>query len=470
MSLCFHYVGFGIALKYIGFLMILLTLLSTMPIFEFCIVAFFIYALFSMLLRVIVGEELFVPFFGFVLVLFLLTARYRSQRVNYMGHRSWLVTIFTILCAFDLIYLLIEFFSGAYTVGRTFRYGPLIDSTVAFAITYGMFFGVLWGIRTEREAMKIFRIAFVFVVFESIFAVVQLIAPKTIDWLTLFGGPATSIASSRNYFGYLIPTVSRNVRLPQGTTGNHVLLGNFLVLFLPLSFTLTSSRVVPKRRLFYFAQFVGFVGLIISFSRQNLIGLVVAIFSMLVLSKVRYRWARQFMLVSFVLIVLTFSFFSPIKAAFSKYVDEAGENLFARIAQWGRGVEFATKDVGVFFRGIGSSVNPTTRVPTLDPSFGLSIFDANSYISIWIKKGMIGLTIYLVFIGTLLKKQVYVFRNARSQVLRDISIGLFGGCIAYLVAMFFDNKLSLISFPNMFLFMFAGLTVCMERMLRKEVP
>lgn len=298
---------------------------------------------------------------------------------------------------------------------------------------------------------------------QAVIGLAQTAVPAFAAWTQTVVGERL-ITGARNYLGYVLP-VSRDVTAAYGSTGNHLLLGNLLVFTCPLTLALSEARPPgwPRSRMRLFTA-VQAAGLIASFSRQNLIGLVPAVWLLCVLAPgTRRRWVAAGAALVAAVIAVGVLEASPLSEWYRAYEWSEGRNMWVRLLGWKEGLELLAREPLRLLAGGSFQVRGLAGRAVYESSAGgstLDVTDSNSYLAVLIRQGLPGLVGLLGVIAALVRRAVALARSSADAGYRALGRGLLAGTVGLCAALFFDNKFVLAaSLPKGLLLLAMALTI-----------
>lgn len=276
---------------------------------------------------------------------------------------------------------------------------------------------------------------------EALIVLIQVASPGVAGAIAdVVGRPMLSEA--RNYAGYVLP-VERDVVLAYGTLGNHLLLGNFMVLSAPLTWAMAGELAGARKTALRGIAALQALALVASFSRQNLLGLLVAGAAMLLLSSRKGRIGMGIGVLGLATCVVGTPMLSVVLKGWDSYTAEQGVDLWVRLAAWQEA--FGAVRSSVFAAVFGSPVNGTAQdaqvhYATSTASARLSLLDGNSLLATWVQQGLIGVSALL---SATVAACLALLRSARGGgESAAVSRGLLAGVAGVYAALMFDNKLA----------------------------
>jgi len=255
---------------------------------------------------------------------------------------------------------------------------------------------------------------------------------------------------------YRVAEVGDMGRRASGTVGPTNAEAQYFEFFIPVTFLLwLTARNFRGRSLSFGALILGLLGLVVTFSRGGLIGIVVAIICVLILS-------RRFQLISnkkfLAILSLGLSMFIFVTSIGYKYFMYRPEAASARVHLAKVGLEMVKSHP---FLGVGLN-NHLILKPEYDPrSYAFPLATHNQFILIASEVGIPGLIFFLGFFGLTI---LLTLRAARSDdlYLTSVAVGILGALVSLGIHIQFDYFGTHTNYT--LLWLYAGLAAAMSRL------
>ena len=266
---------------------------------------------------------------------------------------------------------------------------------------------------------------------------------------TLIGAPVPSVLAEglhhgpRNYFGYLLPFISKEVNFASGTFEHFNGLGSFLLLIYPISLGYWLER---KKRKYFWAGAIIFCGIVCTFSRGALLAAMIATLFMIFsfYRNPRLKWG---IIIGAVIFVLLFS------TQIGTYM-ASSENATPRYLTWIYSLDYAFSNPTQLVFGYGLF---HFRDVVLAGSLMTNLH--NSYLQIFLEFGVVGLLLF----GWATVRIIQLIRKHKTPLNYALIAIVMGFTLANLV----DN--SLFGYAGTLYFVLAGLFLSQVRMKDKKI-
>lgn len=358
--------------------------------------------------------------------------------------------------------LLLSDFVLAARAGLLTPEGGVIATAVGLAVLYS---GYLLArmIAGSQRLLKLMVIGLLVAgCVESALAVLQAVAPGLVTWTQMLSGEPL-LTQSR---GYLRPGTT--IVLASGTFGNHLLLGNFLVFLLPCAVMLVPSLAIRRDRIVCAAA-AGLIsiGLLLTYSRQNMVGLAIAALYLLWVARPRWRLAAISVIVFVVAVTLGTTLQREFRQRATSYYSAQSPEYLVRVGGWKVATDMllsnpTTLVVGSVARNTESG-NSLVVVNGASMSSSLGPLDANSYLSVAVQRGVVGLGVLVGAIVLTVVELATVRRRLAGTVNGAVACGILAGLLGLSAALFFDNKYTvLFSLPKLLLLLSMGIAATLN--------
>lgn len=317
-----------------------------------------------------------------------------------------------------------------------------------------IYFIIVFYCTNRREkAPSLINILLFVAALESLLAIFQQISPAF-----FITRAECEYSTQRGYLGYIFSYFSRWVTNSRGTFDHFNILGNFLALFTPLPFALALNKKNNTITSWIYSVIflLIFSGVVFSYSRGSLLGVIVAIAIMICLVIKR---KKILLLALFILIPVGFVFYAGMRSFILDYFTST-ENLMqpdtGRFSMWLITWKLIIKEPFHFFLGWGGY--GAASYDYFVDLFGFPPPEHNAFLGFWVRRGLLGILILIGILVIGVRHAWLNFKLSGDENNRAISFGIMGALIAFLISQIFDHKLLVSNWAFSFLFIFLGIS------------
>lgn len=322
-----------------------------------------------------------------------------------------------------------------------FLYSPLYVPTVVFAITY------LIGTVTSLTFVSSAKILMLHLAFMIFYVVLYnyLKDEKTYKVITslfvVMGGIIALYGLIQNFFGimgtesWVDENMFQNIKMRvYSTFGNPNVLGEFLVLSIPLALAFTIRSEKTSHRIFYFCILaVMSACMILTWSRGAWLGIMLAIMIFLVLTDRRWLLCALIIVVVIPFIPVILNSNSAIIGRFTSIGNMADTSTAYRVSIWRSTIEII-KDHWISGIGPGSDAFSMVYQGYAASGAEFALHSHNLYLQLITELGIGGIIVFAALIISFLKISAQnIFVNNKNTLKSSISIACVSGIAGLLL-------------------------------------